>query len=61
MTDENTKTTQAPGPDQGHLSGDKLDKREGVVGETSDNDPRFDDYSGDEPGEDKGKASKPSE
>ena len=52
MTDDgrNTQDEAEAGP----LTGKKLDKREGVVGQTSDNDPRFDELSGDEPGEHKG-------
>jgi len=42
------------GPDQGFLTGNKQEEREGVVGETSDDDPRFDPLSGDEPNEHKG-------
>jgi hypothetical protein len=52
MTDEHPEDPD--GPDQGFLTGNKMDDREGVVGETSDDDPRFDDLSGDEPNEGKG-------
>lgn len=59
MTD---KTRETPdGPDQGYLSGNKIDERKGVVGETSDDDPRFDNLSGDEPGEHKGQMRPPSD
>lgn len=49
------------GPDQGFLTGNKMDEREGVVGETSDDDPRFDELSGDEPNEHKGQVHKPAD
>jgi hypothetical protein len=54
MTADDERETP-DGPDQGFLTGDKKTERHGVVGKTSDDDPRFDPLSGDEPNEHKGR------